>query len=76
MTADEIAFTVRSGQGAEVSVRGQRVCVTPGAPVRVPLADQGPRIDTPLPGVNGDRRPDGTLITASVPQPSAVAAHR
>jgi alpha,alpha-trehalose phosphorylase len=76
VTADLITFTVVSGQGAEVSVRGQRVTVSPEAPVRVPLVDQGPRIETPLPHINGDRRPDGTLITASVPQPSSVAARR
>jgi alpha,alpha-trehalose phosphorylase len=53
-----------------VSVRGHRVTVSSGSPVRIPLVDQGPRIDKPLPRINGDRRPDGTLITASVPQPA------
>jgi alpha,alpha-trehalose phosphorylase len=37
-------------------------------PVRVPLADQGSWIEGPLPSRTVDRRPDGTLITASVPQ--------
>ena len=76
VTADAIGFMVIEGESAEVSVRGQLVTVTAEAPVRVPLSDQGPRIDTPLPGVNGDRRPDGTVITASVPQPSAAAVRR
>jgi alpha,alpha-trehalose phosphorylase len=34
----------------------------------VPLAHQGPSIEGPLPSKTVDRRPDGTLITASVPQ--------
>ena len=77
VTADQIAFTMLDGERAEVSVRGRRVTITSEAPVRIPLANQGPRIDTPLPGVNGDRRPDGTLITASVPQAStAISARR
>jgi hypothetical protein len=29
-----------------------------------------------VPSINGDRRPDGTLITASVPQPSATTRRR
>jgi alpha,alpha-trehalose phosphorylase len=70
LTADEIVFTVLAGDRAEVSVRGQRITVTGMEPARVALADQGPRIDRPLPRTNGDRRPDGTLITASVPQPT------
>jgi alpha,alpha-trehalose phosphorylase len=76
VTAGEIGFTVMEGESAEVSVRGQQYTVTADGPVRVPLADQGPRIDTPLPRVNGDRRPDGTLITASVPQPSVAVRRR
>jgi alpha,alpha-trehalose phosphorylase len=36
--------------------------------VRVPLADQGSWIRGPFPSKTADRRPDGTLITASVPQ--------
>jgi alpha,alpha-trehalose phosphorylase len=42
--------------------------VSAGEPVRVPLVDQGPYIEAPLPSRTVDRRPDGTLITASVPQ--------
>ena len=55
-----------------MSVRGHRVTVSSQSPVRIPLADQGPRIDGPVPRINGDRRPDGTLITASVPQATAT----
>ena len=80
LTASQIEFTVVQGERAEVSVRGHRVTVSTESPVRIPLSDQGPRIDGPVPSINGDRRPDGTLITASVPQPTATrrleAAHR
>jgi alpha,alpha-trehalose phosphorylase len=62
------------GDRAEVSVRGHRVTVSTESPVRIPLSDQGPRIERPVPSINGDRRPDGTLITASVPQ--ATTARR
>jgi len=68
LTSHEIAFTILEGDGAELSVRGEPVTVSAGRPVRVPLDDQGPRIEHPLPSKTVDRRPDGTLITASVPQ--------
>jgi alpha,alpha-trehalose phosphorylase len=68
LTPSEIAFTVMEGDEAEVSVRGHRVRVCAESPVRVPLSDQGPKIEGPFPTLNGDRRPDGTKITASVPQ--------
>jgi alpha,alpha-trehalose phosphorylase len=68
VTSREIAFTVVDGDCAELAVRGERFTVWAGRPVRVPLADQGPNIDGPLPSKTVDRRPDGTLITASVPQ--------
>jgi alpha,alpha-trehalose phosphorylase len=76
LTASQITFTVVEGDRAEVAVRGQRVTVSSEEPVRIPLADQGPCIDGPVPSINGDRRPDGTLITASVPQPSATIRRR
>jgi alpha,alpha-trehalose phosphorylase len=68
LTSREIAFTVVEGDRAEFSVRGEAVTVSAGNPVRVPLVHQGPCIDDPLPSRTVDRRPDGTLITASVPQ--------
>jgi alpha,alpha-trehalose phosphorylase len=68
VTARQIAFTVVEGDSAELSVRGNRFTVSADRPVRVPLEDQGPSIHGPLPSRTVDRRPDGTLITASVPQ--------
>ena len=68
VTSREIAFTVVEGESAELAVRGDCFTVSAGRPVRVSLADQGPSIDGPLPSRTVDRRPDGTLITASVPQ--------
>jgi alpha,alpha-trehalose phosphorylase len=51
-------------------VRGDQVRVLAGEPVSVALAGQGPEI-TGIPTLQaGERRPDGTLITASVPQPA------
>ena len=68
LTADEIAFSVVAGDRADVEVRGCPVTVRAGQDVRVPLADQGPVIHGPLSLQTGDRRRDGSLITASVPE--------
>jgi alpha,alpha-trehalose phosphorylase len=68
LTRREITFTVVAGDLAELSVRDEHFTVTAGRPLRVPLAHQGPCIEGPLPSKTVDRRPDGTLITASVPQ--------
>jgi alpha,alpha-trehalose phosphorylase len=67
---DHIAFAVESGE-VELCVRGERYLVTAEAPVVVPLADQGPSITGEIRLHTGERRPDGTLITASVPQATA-----
>jgi len=74
LAREEIEFTVLEGDGAEVSVRGQSLQLSGGEPISVPLSDQGPRITTPLAFQTGERRPDGTLITATVPQ--ATGARR
>jgi alpha,alpha-trehalose phosphorylase len=68
LTSKEITFTVVEGDLAELSVRGEHFTVTAGRPLCVPLAHQGPCIEGPLPSKTVDRRPDGTRITASVPQ--------
>jgi len=68
VTSSAIVFTVVDGESAVLAVRGERFTVSAGDPVQVPLAHQGPYVDGPLPSKTADRRPDGTLITASVPQ--------
>jgi len=72
LSRDEIAFEVVEGDKAEMYVRGQRVVVGLGSPAAFPLEDHGPRIDHVPSLQTGDRRPDGTLITASVPQAAPV----
>jgi alpha,alpha-trehalose phosphorylase len=68
LTSKEITFTVVEGDLAELSVRDEHFTVAAGRPLCVPLAHQGPCIEGPLPSKTVDRRPDGTRITASVPQ--------
>ena len=68
----DITFTLEAGTAAEFRVRGEDVVVRPDAPVTVPLRGQGPRVDREL-GMHtlaGWHRADGTLLTASVPEPS------
>jgi alpha,alpha-trehalose phosphorylase len=70
LTHDQICFQVLTGVSAEIFVRGERFMVSNEAPVTVALHGHGPRIDGVPKLQTGERRPDGTLITASVPQPS------
>jgi alpha,alpha-trehalose phosphorylase len=70
LNRQEICFEVVLGDSAEMYVRSERVVVTAGSPVAVRLDDHGPRIDHRPSLQTGDRRQDGTLITASVPQAS------
>jgi len=68
LTATRITFTVEEGEQATVNVRGTAFTVSARRPVEVPLDGQGPYIEG-LPTLQtGERRPDGTLITASVPE--------
>jgi len=73
---EEIAFVVEEGDAAVVSVRGAEHTVVSGAPLTVPLDGQGPRV----PGKPDARalqtnvRPDGSVVTASVPQLSGPNA--
>jgi alpha,alpha-trehalose phosphorylase len=71
LTADQICFTVVAGsaeQPVEIAVRGRRYDLVPGPPTVVALRGQGPLIEGRLTLQTGERRPDGSLITASVPQ--------
>ncbi len=65
----EIAFVCETGEGTELSVRGQAVSVRPGETTVVPLDGQGlVRPGRPLlRDLRGNRRDDGTLITMEVP---------
>lgn len=69
LESGRIGFELESGEPLEIAVRGETFTVTVGEPVSVPLADQGPSLAS-LNGthpVTGDRRADGSLITASLP---------
>jgi alpha,alpha-trehalose phosphorylase len=70
LTAEEMTFTVlEAGRTpVEVSVQGRRVRLAEGPPLVVQLSGQGPLIEGRLTLQTGERRPDGSLITASVPQ--------
>ena len=67
--SEAISFHIESGDGVEVTVRGEKVFIGKGADVSVPLAGHGPRLHgTPrMKDVTGSRRADGTLLTASIP---------
>lgn len=69
VTADDIELVCETGERVEVMVRGQAVAVKPGDPARVALDGQGAlRPGRPsLRALSGNRREDGTLITATVP---------
>jgi alpha,alpha-trehalose phosphorylase len=65
-----ITFTVETGDGFLVSVRGEPYQLTPGAPVAIPLTHQGPQLSKPAPttsDIEGTLRPDGSVITATLP---------
>ncbi|WP_418276328.1 glycoside hydrolase family 65 protein [Isoptericola jiangsuensis] len=66
---DVLELEAETGDGATVSVRGSEVRVAAGEVVRVVLDGQGP-VKAGRPGLralSGNRRDDGTLITATVP---------
>jgi alpha,alpha-trehalose phosphorylase len=71
-TASTIAYaSPHSGstRSVEVWVRGERVLLTPGTPVTVPLADDRPTIEgaPTTSDIEGTVRGDGSVITASMP---------
>jgi alpha,alpha-trehalose phosphorylase len=70
LVTEAIEFTVEEGEAVDLSVRDEAVRVLAGHPVRIPLADQGPRRAS-LQGshpVIGAHRADGSVITANVPE--------
>lgn len=67
--ASSITFTVETGKSANIAVREDQFTVTATAPLSVPLSGQGPDLIGEPTLHSGDRRPDGTLITATVPHP-------
>lgn len=67
---EAISFKVETGGPLEVNVRGQRLVIQPGTPIRIPLEHQGEELPS-LTGrhpVTGGRRADGSVITANVPE--------
>jgi alpha,alpha-trehalose phosphorylase len=66
-----MTLTVEDGPLLSLSVRGRPVEVVPGTPVRLPMDTHGlDRAVAPeSPALSGERREDGTVITASVPTP-------
>ncbi|MEI5584408.1 MULTISPECIES: glycoside hydrolase family 65 protein [unclassified Agromyces] len=72
LTSEAIRFTVEAGEAdaaVPLEVRGERIVVTPGAPIVVALDGHGARrVGAPtMQNVRGTRRADGTLLTASIP---------
>ena len=65
---EAITFEIDAGDPVTLTVRGDQVTVTGIEPVVVPLLGQGPEIAGEPALHSGERRPDGTLIIASVPQ--------
>lgn len=65
----EVVLSVETGDSATITVRDERVHVAAGSPVRVPLSHQGRRLHGALTtsDIEGTRRSDGTVITASIP---------
>lgn len=66
---DAMVLTVEEGESATFSVRDEFVHVAAGNPVTVGLGHQGPRL-TGAPttsDIEGTRRADGSVITASIP---------
>ncbi len=66
---ESIRFTLEEGDAVDVSVRGTAVRVEGGHPVTVALDGQGPHLKSlnATHPVTGNRRADGSVITALVP---------
>ena len=68
---EHISFALEDGCAVEVFVRGESTIVDSGHPVRVELDGQGPNLSSLEAShpVSGNRRSDGSVITALVPEP-------
>jgi alpha,alpha-trehalose phosphorylase len=60
LTSDEVVFTVETGSGAKLSVRGQDVVLTAESQVTVALEGQGPRIEGGL----KEHSPHGSVLAS------------
>jgi len=70
----ELRLTVEDGDQANLVVRDRPVTVRAGEPVTIALAPAPRLIGTPtVRDIEGSRRADGTVITASVPDHPAIA---
>ncbi len=69
LTADAVELTVEHGSSVELTVRGEPVTVTTDLPVRIAMDTAGPRLAHPSQSaaLTGERREDGTVMTAIVP---------
>lgn len=67
---ESLEIAVEEGEVFAASVRGERVEARAGVPVSVPLDGHGPRLpgQPDLSDLRRARRPDGSTVTASVPQ--------
>jgi alpha,alpha-trehalose phosphorylase len=63
---------VEEGDQADLAVRSHHFTVSAESPVTVRLVGQGPELDGKPAVQSGDRRLDGSLITATVPQARPV----
>ena len=73
ITQDRISLLVDDGPGpVPITIRGTSYAVTAGEPLVVELAHHGPRAGghTDTAPLTGGTRPDGSTITAAVPEPS------
>jgi alpha,alpha-trehalose phosphorylase len=66
---ESVQLRLEEGEGVELAIRGEQVSVRPGQPVLIPLDGQGPiRHGSPsASAIRGELRPDGSVMTASIP---------
>ncbi|MGI8456510.1 MAG: glycoside hydrolase family 65 protein [Propionibacteriaceae bacterium] len=70
LSAESITFSMEEGTSSLlVWVRGREIAVPVSEAITVPLDGQGPIIDSEVTLTRTGRREDGSLITASVPNP-------